>query len=81
MVDQSVRQFGYIQIFMKDEYILSACGGCESCICEYDCDIFNWFIRVGKWCHIAQSFYVPNGYTFPACYSGFGMVVGFCYSL
>ena len=32
--DQSVRQFGNIQTFMKDEYILSAYGGCESCSCR-----------------------------------------------
>ena len=66
---------------IKDDYILSACGGCESCSCRYNCDIFHWFIRVGKRCHIVRSFRLPNGYTVLACYSGSGMAVEFCLSV
>ena len=79
--DQSVRQFGHVQTLMKDEYIMSACGGCESCIFRYNCDIFHWFIRVGKRFHITRSFRVPNGYIVSACYSGVGMDVDFCLSV
>ena len=65
---------------MKDDYILSSCCGCESCSHRYDCDIFHWFIRVGKRCHIAQSLRLLDGYRVPACYSGVGMAVEFCSS-
>ena len=77
-VDQSVRHSGHIKTFMKDKYILSVCGGCESCSYRYDYNIFHWFIRVGKRCHNAQYFGVTNGYTVPACSIGVGMALGFC---